>query len=117
MDNADFSINEKITLLRSSRGLSQNEMAELANIPFRTYQNIEYKRTKEVSAKHVKQIALALGISTDEILSMDESKKDNKRSSLIRLVSLLPDRHIDTLLNLTRGLLGQSSANNNQSGS
>ncbi|MFV8250271.1 helix-turn-helix domain-containing protein [Bdellovibrio bacteriovorus] len=69
MENVDFSLHEKFIALRNRAGHSQEKMAELAGIKFRTYQNIEYKRTQEISASAVLGMARALGITTDEILN------------------------------------------------
>lgn len=55
-------------------GLSQNDMADAAKIPRRTYQNIEYKRTQQIPIDYVISIAKALDTTVNELLEGTTAK-------------------------------------------
>lgn len=75
MGNTDFSLHEKIIALRKKRGLSQEAMAEAAEMKARTYQNIEIKRTKKIDIEYIIQIADAFGMTVDELVRDPSTKK------------------------------------------
>ena len=68
MNKTRESTGEKIRRLRSSLGLTQGQVAESAEIPFRTYQDIEYgksiPRTVNLGA-----IARALNVPLESLLA------------------------------------------------
>lgn len=59
------SIGSRIKSIREKSGISQGTLAERAEIPIRTLQDIEYEKSKEPSFQNVAQVARALGISLD----------------------------------------------------
>ena len=54
--------------LRQQTGLSQDQMARKADIPYSTYLKIESGTTPNPSIQNVLNIAEALGISLDELV-------------------------------------------------
>ena len=51
--------------LRQNKSLTQTQLAELTNIPFRTIQSIEYRKDCKVSTAI--KLAKALNVSLDEL--------------------------------------------------
>ena len=62
-------LGKKIQKLRKEMGLSQDEFARKADIPYTTLTKIETGVIKKPSVFVVAKIAKALGISVDDLLS------------------------------------------------
>lgn len=62
-------LGEKIQRLRKEKGLSQDELARKADIPYTTLTKIEIGVIKKPSVFAVAKIAEALDISLDELLN------------------------------------------------
>lgn len=60
-------LGQKIKKLRREQGLSQDELARKADIPYTTLTKIEIGVIKNPSFKAVSKIALALGVNLDEL--------------------------------------------------
>jgi transcriptional regulator with XRE-family HTH domain len=60
-------LGQKIKNLRKKQGLSQDELARKADIPYTTLTKIEIGVIKNPSFNAVSKIALALGINLDEL--------------------------------------------------
>ena len=62
--------NELLKELRMKKGLTQSQLAELADIPFKTYQSLENGRRElsTASAGKVLRLAKALGTSVESLL-------------------------------------------------
>ncbi|MBU1151693.1 helix-turn-helix domain-containing protein [Patescibacteria group bacterium] len=60
-------LGQKIRNLRKKQGLSQDELARKADIPYTTLTKIEIGVIKNPSFNAVSKIALALGINLDEL--------------------------------------------------
>ena len=63
------SLGEKIQRLRKEKGLSQDELARKADIPYTTLTKIEIGVIKKPSVFAVAKIAEALDISLDKLLN------------------------------------------------
>lgn len=61
-------LSKKIKTLRMQSGLSQDQMARKANIPYSTYLKIENGTTPNPSIQNVLNIAEALNISIDDLI-------------------------------------------------
>ena len=69
MDRAQVeSLGEKIQRLRKDKGLSQDELARKANIPYTTLTKIEIGVIKKPSVFAVAKIAEALDIDINDLL-------------------------------------------------
>jgi transcriptional regulator with XRE-family HTH domain len=64
-------ISRNIKKLREKTGLSQDQMARKANIPFSTYLKVENGVTSNPSIQTLLNIAVALEISLDELVSRE----------------------------------------------
>jgi len=61
-------LSKKIKTLRMQSGLSQDQMARKANIPYSTYLKIENGTTPNPSIQNVLNIAEALNILIDDLI-------------------------------------------------
>jgi len=61
-------ISKNVKKFRQQAGLSQDQMARKAGIPYSTYLKIESGTTPNPSIQNVLNIAEALGISLDELV-------------------------------------------------
>jgi transcriptional regulator with XRE-family HTH domain len=83
---------QRIKSIRSSKGISQAEMAEKLDIAVNNYSKIE-RGVTELSVNRTKQIADALGVSLAEILGLEvQSKEDSKVTQLEERIKELEDR-------------------------
>ena len=64
-----------ITDVRAKRGMSQNQLAKLCNVPQSVISDIESGKTKSPRIDTLQAIAIALGVTIDELIGSDE--KDN----------------------------------------
>jgi len=71
---------QRLKTLRRKAGLSQSQLARAAEVPISSLRNWEYgRRTPLLDA--AARIALALGVSLDELAGIDASEaKQNKRT-------------------------------------
>lgn len=84
MKNTDIS--KKLKELRSRKGLSQEQLSDIAKINLRTVQRIESGET-EPRGDTLKRIALALNITPDELIDWAEHE-DNGFLSFLNLSAL-----------------------------
>lgn len=70
------SLGEKIRKLREENGLTQEELARKLGIPRPSVSQIESGR-REVTATELQKLSRILEISTDELLSEDDRKKED----------------------------------------
>ena len=61
-------VSKNVKKFRQQAGLSQDQMARKAGIPYSTYLKIENGTTPNPSIQNVLNIADALGISLDELI-------------------------------------------------
>jgi transcriptional regulator with XRE-family HTH domain len=61
-------IGDNIRKLRKKKGLSQDNLARKADIPYTTLTKIESNVVKSPSVQNVAKIAKALGVSVDQLL-------------------------------------------------
>lgn len=69
---------ERIRALRQQRGISQERLAELANL-HRTYISSVELGERNVSLKNIQALADALGVSLQELFAGEEFPKHGKR--------------------------------------
>lgn len=68
MKKTEESLGEKIAKLRKSRHFSQDRLAEVADVPRRTLQNIESGETESPGIDNLIPIAVALEVSLGELV-------------------------------------------------
>jgi transcriptional regulator with XRE-family HTH domain len=61
-------VSKNLKKLRQQAGLSQDQMARKAGMPYSTYLKIEYGTVPNPSIQKVFNIAEALGVSLDELV-------------------------------------------------
>jgi transcriptional regulator with XRE-family HTH domain len=61
-------IGDNIRKFRKKKGLSQDNLARLANIPYTTLTKIESNVVKQPSVQNVAKIAKALNVTVDELI-------------------------------------------------
>lgn len=85
----NFDIGKKIKELRNSKGLSQEELADLTQLSLRTIQRIENGET-EGRGDSLKRLAQALSITPEELTgkNIDEAEVNNKYLILLNLSAL-----------------------------
>jgi len=66
--NNDETIGNKIKQLRNKQGLTQDELARKADLPYTTLTKIETNVITKPSIQTVMKIAKGLGISLDELM-------------------------------------------------
>ena len=66
--NNNDSIGDKIKLLRNKQGLTQDELARKADLPYTTLTKIETNVITKPSIQTVMTIAKGLGIGVDELI-------------------------------------------------
>jgi len=66
--NNNETIGDKIKQLRNKQGLTQDELARKANLPYTTLTKIETNVITKPSIQTVVKIAKGLGISLDELM-------------------------------------------------
>ena len=65
-------IGDNIRKLRKKKGLSQDNLARHANIPYTTLTKIESNVVKKPSVQNIAKISKALGISIEKLIEEDE---------------------------------------------
>lgn len=66
--NNNETIGDKVKLLRNKQGLTQDELARKANLPYTTLTKIETSVITKPSIQTVVKIAKGLGISLDDLM-------------------------------------------------
>lgn len=61
-------IGDNIRKFRKKKGLSQDNLARLANIPYTTLTKIESNVVKQPSVQNVAKIAKALGVNIEKLI-------------------------------------------------
>lgn len=61
-----------ISDVRTERGLSQNQLAKMCNVPQSVISDIESGKTKAPRIDTLQAIAAALGVTIDELIGSDE---------------------------------------------
>lgn len=61
-------IGDNIRKFRKKKGLSQDSLARLANIPYTTLTKIESNVVKQPSVQNVAKIAKALGVNIEKLI-------------------------------------------------
>lgn len=74
--------NNKVKKLRLSQHLSQEQLAEKANVSVRTIQRLEAE--KDVSASTLNLIANALGVSVEKLFSPKNSSEQQEKINLAK---------------------------------
>jgi len=67
-NNLDNKLGRKIKKLRTDLGLSQDDLARKADVPYTTLTKIETGVIKKPSVYVVAKIAKALGVSVDDLI-------------------------------------------------
>jgi transcriptional regulator with XRE-family HTH domain len=67
-------IGERIKRLRTSRGLTQTEVAERSGVPQSLISRLEGKTRDNPSADVLKRLATCLGCTTDYLVGMHENE-------------------------------------------
>ena len=66
--NNNETVGDKIKLLRNKQGLTQDELARKADLPYTTLTKIETNVITKPSIQTVMKIAKGLGISLDDLM-------------------------------------------------
>lgn len=69
MEENDISISKRIKHWRKEKGLTQDALSKLADIPYTTLAKIESDVVKHPSIKTIIKIAKGLGITIDELIN------------------------------------------------
>jgi len=72
------SLGERITKLRIEKGISKADVARVCDITQTAYANIEKDITQSITIEIGKKIALAIGVSFNELFEIDLPKKDSE---------------------------------------
>lgn len=63
-------LGDRVKFARNQRGLTQQELAEKADLPFPTYQSIEYATTRKPNYEIVAAVARALEVSFERLTGL-----------------------------------------------
>jgi transcriptional regulator with XRE-family HTH domain len=91
MESIGKIISDRIKKFRAQARLGQEELSSKAEVPFPTYRDIEYGKTKDPGVQSVSKIAAALGVSVDALISEQETPEQVKLELLRLVLSLQPD--------------------------
>lgn len=97
-------IGERISSLRKKMGLSQEELAERANIHFTYIGQIE-RAEKIPSLKSLLRIAEAMNVSLDYFLISKNKKQDATIIELVNVVSAMNKEEKELLLDIAKSIL------------
>lgn len=76
LELTDESIGERIARLRKQQGLTQQQLGEKIGISFNIVSDYERGRLR-LYDEMVARFALALGVSSDELLGLNEARQEN----------------------------------------
>lgn len=100
LDTADVGLGDEIAKRREALGWSQNELARRAGLNHPTVQKIESGTSKDPGISYVVRIALALGVSLDELVASGvQHKRSKPRNPLAEL-----DDHEKRIVALERAI-------------
>jgi transcriptional regulator with XRE-family HTH domain len=114
LDLGSQTIGQRIAGLRKERGLSQADLAERIGISRQLVASYERERVR-LYDEMVARFALALGVSADEILGLDQSgSTDTKHTSLrvtrrLRELDQLPEQKRKAILKTLDDLIRANS--------
>lgn len=69
MEEKKISISERIKYWRNEKGLTQDALSKLADIPYTTLAKIESDVVKRPSIQTIMKIAKGLGVTIDELIN------------------------------------------------
>ncbi len=69
MEENKISISERIKYWRNEKGLTQDALSKLADIPYTTLAKIESDVVKRPSIQTIMKIAKGLGVTIDELIN------------------------------------------------
>ena len=92
-------IGNKLLCIRKSAGLTQAEVAELADLSIRTYADIE-RGTVNMRIETMLRICQALHITPDEILTQSNSIISEQQEDLFERLNSCSPKNRETALNL-----------------
>lgn len=115
MKNTRDLFRENLRAIITTRGLKLDKAAELCEISLSLLNQILSGKTA-YSPETIDQICKGLNCTQAELF-FAESKEPTKREELTSLIRKLPDVHVDTLITLSKGLIGQAPVNKKESGS
>ena len=98
MDGLLNKFGNRVRELRKAQGLSQEELAEKANLHF-TYVGAVEKGERNLSLKAIQKIAHGLGVNISELFSFYRQKKIVNEAELTKteIMKILRNEDIDTL--------------------
>jgi transcriptional regulator with XRE-family HTH domain len=70
MEEKKISISERIKYWRNEKGLTQDALSKLADIPYTTLAKIESDVVKRPSIQTIMKIAKGLGVTIDELINV-----------------------------------------------
>lgn len=104
MNDIKKMLGHRIKEIRKERGLSQEQLAECANIDQRNISNIECGIT--FPSRSLLEIAQALDIDLQELFDFEHLKLDRQNMTLyiIKNIEYLSDRDITTVYRLVKAM-------------
>ncbi|MBQ3009408.1 MAG: helix-turn-helix transcriptional regulator [Oscillospiraceae bacterium] len=98
-----YEIGQRIRKYRKEKGLSQEQLAEAVNISVTHMSHIETGNTK-LSLPVLVDIALALKITADDLLSDSLPSDKNAADKLIKLLSDCSDRQLQLITEVAKAI-------------
>lgn len=130
-----MTLSQIVKQFRTERGLSQRQFSAMCNMSTGYVSMLEEgvnPRTKEPlvpSLVTMRKIAIAMGMSLDELMSMVDgdalvslsgkdapAQQDERTSEVIQLFGALDQEHQETLLHVLRGLLADQKTSRGSRG-
>lgn len=104
MNDIKYYLGQRIKELRKIKRLSQQELAELANIDQRSLSHIECGDT--FPSKSLFELAEALDVDLKDLFDFDHLKNNrlNMKSSIIENLDLISDENIKILYRLIKSM-------------
>lgn len=91
----------RIKSLRTSRGLTQQQLAEMAGVSRSQLSEIE-SETKPANTLRLNAIAAALAVSVDDLF--DHAAKDSYRSELFTLMADMDEADREAIIRMARAM-------------
>jgi transcriptional regulator with XRE-family HTH domain len=118
LPSADESIGHRIARLRKERGFTQTELARRIGIIHHLVSDYENGKLR-LYDEMVARFALALGVSTDEILGLKNGQKDGPKPSLrimrrMKALETLPSNKQRTILDSLDLMIQSAKTNGSQ---
>lgn len=106
-------IGKQIRILRKNRGLTQEQLGEMVQLPQSYIGGVE-RGEKNISIVTLERLILALNISPAEIFGTEfSSEKDRLLDSIKVLLQNRDTQEIEIILKLTKDVLSAFDARNN----